>query len=115
MDVSPKEDWCCRQDVAFTLKNHLILLSYMCLCVCLCLCMFAHMYTVVHSGQKREPDLLKLESQAIVNCLAEVESSEGAGCGLNHQAVSPGPIYLLLNLCLCRHFLGAQLKPERWE
>lgn len=24
------------------------------------------------------------------------ESSEGAGCVLNHQAVSPGPIYLLL-------------------
>lgn len=39
------------------------------MCVSVSVYVFAHMYTVAHSGQKREPTLLKLESQAIMNCL----------------------------------------------
>lgn len=71
------------------------------------MCVSVCKYTCVRAGtrgsQKRAPDLLKLELQVTVSCMAwvqgtEHQSSMRAVHGLNHRAISPA-LGFIFNYC----------------
>lgn len=82
-------------------------LSYMYVFVCVCLCVTC---TGAQGGEKRPPDVLELESQAVVpskgcGCweLSSLRTSGRAASVLNRRAISPVltfffPIFILFSV-----------------